>query len=111
MASIDFVEEIESPTHSGARDVLFDIDDDGMTCADSLKRNYLEQDFFTAPRSSSSEGMVAPVLSATALSAIDDSPREEQDFLAAVQRIYVVSCLLPVDVVYQVVRSLFGVSS
>lgn len=100
MANIDSTEENkESQTHSSPRDVLFDIDDDGMTCADSLKRNYLEQDFFTSPKLSSQS---APPLSATALSTIDDTPREEQDFVATVQRIYVVSCLLPVDVFYQV---------
>ena len=81
---------------TNAGNVLFDIDDDGMTTADSLNRNYLESDYTKkSPRLSSS---VADVRTVSPIDILSTKP----DFLSSVSRVYIVSCTLPVQVVYQV---------
>ena len=81
---------------TNAGNVLFDIDDDGMTTADSLNRNYLESDYTKkSPRLSSS---VAEISAVSPIDIVSTKP----DFLSSVSRVYIVSCTLPVQVVYQV---------
>lgn len=80
---------------TNAGNVLFDIDDDGMTTADSLNRNYLESDYTKkSPRLSSS---VAEISAVSPIDIVSTKP----DFLSSVSRVYIVSCTLPVQVVYQ----------